>query len=177
MPSLEKETKKMQTTEQALTVDLSKPESKHRENFRKFRNACIKVTTFLFSRVGLTIMLIGYVQVGGIIFKSIEGAHEQEEKANNRSIVNDVDTESDLLAHEIWNMTKSEVVFHEKNYTSKLKTRLIEFRKILSNAVKQGYSNLDNTKWTYSSSILYSVTIVTTIGKLVFFISILIICS
>ena len=80
-------------------------------------------------------------------------------------LINDVDTQSELLAHEIWNMTKSEVVFHEKNYTDKLKTRLIEFRKILSNAVKQGYSNIDNSKWTYSSSILYSVTIVTTIGK------------
>ena len=80
----------MQKIEQDSTADLSKPESKHRENFRKFKNACIKVTTFLFSRVGLTIMLIGYVQIGGIIFKSIEGAHEQQEKANNRSIGNDI---------------------------------------------------------------------------------------
>ena len=161
----------MHTTDQevlaatALTSSTPPAESKHRRRIRKLKNACIKVTTFLFSRVGLTIMLIGYVQMGGIIFMSIEGAHEQEERANNRSLTNDIDMQSELLAHEIWNMTKAEVVFHEKNYTEKLKTRLVEFRKILSNAVKQGYSNLNNTKWTYSSSILYSATIVTTIGN------------
>lgn len=139
--------------------------SKHRKRFNKFKNACAKITTFFFSRVGLCFLVIGYVAMGGFIFKSIEGSHEQEEKANNRSIMNDIDTETENLALEIWNMTKMEVVFHEKNYTHKLKTRLVDFRKILSNAVKQSYSSLNSTKWTYPSSILYSVTIVTTIGK------------
>ena len=142
-----------------------KPVSKHRRRYNQFKNACAKITTFLFSRVGLCFLVIGYVALGGIIFMSIEGLHEQLEKANNRSIMNDIDTETENLAVEIWNMTKNEMVFHEKNYTQKLKTRLVTFRKILSNAVKQGYSSLNSTKWTYPSSILYSVTIVTTIGK------------
>lgn len=155
----------MRTELELISAVAHRPISKHRRRFNQFKNACTKVTTFLFSRVGLCFLVIAYVALGGIIFKSIEGLHEQEEKNNNRSIINDIDTETENLVDEIWNMTKHEIVFHERNYTEKLKTRLIMFRKFLSNAVKQTYSNLNSTKWTYPSSILYSVTIVTTIGK------------
>ena len=158
------ETFESSITTTTTTITVNKSNNKHRKQFQKFKNACAKITTFFFSRVGLCFLIIGYVAVGGFIFRSIEGAHELEEKLNNKSIMNDIDTETENLAIEIWNMTKMETVFHEKNYTTKLKTRLIEFRKILSNAVKQGYSNLNNTKWTYSSSMLYASTIVTTIG-------------
>ena len=48
-----------------------------------------------------------------------------------------------------------------------VKARLIDYQKSLSNAVKHGYkgnANPNNIKWTLPGSILYAVTIVTTIG-------------
>ncbi|RMZ94657.1 Potassium channel subfamily K member 18, partial [Brachionus plicatilis] len=140
---------------------------KKTRKIEKFKNACKKTTTFLFSRVGLCIVCIGYVAVGGLIFRSIEGSHE-DQKMKNKSLVGDlVNTRTDTLVNEIWNMTKFEKVFHEKNYTSKLKTKLVEYQKNLTDAVKDGYKgslSYNATKWTYPGSILYSVTIVTTIG-------------
>lgn len=85
----------------------------------------------------------------------------------NHSLIYDVDASTEVLVTEIWNMTKFELIFHERNYTNKLKARLIDYQKNLSNAVKHGYkgnTNPNNIKWTSSGSILYAVTIVTTIG-------------
>jgi hypothetical protein len=140
---------------------------KRNRNFEKFKNFCTKMTTFFFSRVGLCFLCVGYVALGGIIFKSIEGTHE-EEKARNKTLINSVvDYKTENLVLEIWNMTKFELVFHEKNYTNKLKSKIIDYQKNLTDAIKEGYkgpAHHNVTKWTYPGSILYSVTIVTTIG-------------
>ena len=138
------------------------------KKLEKFKNACKKITTFLFSRVGLCFVVVGYVVIGGFIFRHIEGAFEQEEKANNKTLRNDMDSLTDNLIFDIWNMTKYELVFHEKNYTLKLKEKLEVYQKNLTESVKEGFkgnSNQNATKWTFPGSILYSVTIVTTIGK------------
>jgi potassium channel subfamily K member 18 len=137
------------------------------KRIQQFKKFCTTVTTFLFSRVGLCIVVIGYVFIGGVMFKSIEGKFELEEKAKNKTLVNDIDTQMDLLVADIWTMTKREVIFHQKNYTNKLKVKLDDYQKNLTYAVKEGYKgNLNNntTKWTFPGAILYSITIVTTIG-------------
>lgn len=152
--------------------DKLNPVKRRTRRIEQFKNVCKKITTFLFSRVGLCFVVVGYVVVGGFIFRSIEGSYE-EEKAKNRSLINDVvNTKTDNLVNEIWNMTKFEKVFHEKNYTNKLKAKLIDYQKNLTDAVKDGYkgsSHSNITKWTYPGSILYSVTIVTTIGLFPYF--------
>ena len=134
----------------------------------QFKNACKKITTFLFSRVGLCFVVVGYVILGGFIFKGIEGNYE-EEKARNKTLISDlVHTRKENLINEIWSMTKFEKIFHEKNYTNKLKTKLIDYQKVLTEAVKKGYkgsANHNNFIWTFPESVLYSVTIITTIGK------------
>jgi potassium channel subfamily K protein len=144
------------------------PIKKRARRIEQFKIVCKKITTFLFSRVGLCFVVVGYVALGGFIFRAIEGKHE-EEKAKNKTLISDVvNTKTDSLVNEIWNMTKFEKVFHEKNYTAKLKARLVEYQRNLTDAVKEGYkgsSDHSTTKWTYPGSILYSVTIVTTIGK------------
>ncbi len=139
----------------------------YRRKIKQFKNMCKKFTAFLFSRVGLCVVVIGYVFFGGILFKGIEGSHEEKERALNHSLIYNVEYSTETLVTEIWNMTKFEIIFHERNYTNKLKARLIEYQKSLSNAVKHGYkgnSNPNNIKWTLPGSILYAVTIVTTIG-------------
>ena len=143
------------------------PKTTGKRRIEQFKNVCKKITTFLFSRVGLCFVVIGYVVVGGFIFKSIEGSYE-EEKAKNKTLINDVvNTRTENLVNEIWNMTKFELVFHEKNYTNKIKAKLIDYQKNLTDAFKEGYKGNSNhtiIKWTFPGSILYSVTIVTTIG-------------
>lgn len=167
-----RKSKKAKKTPPESKEDRLNPVKRRTRRIEQFKNVCKKITTFLFSRVGLCFVVVGYVVVGGFIFKSIEGSFE-EEKAKNRSLINDVvNTKTDNLVNEIWNMTKFEKVFHEKNYTSKLKAKLIDYQKNLTDAIKDGYKGTSNhniTKWTYPGSILYSVTIVTTIGEVYLF--------
>jgi hypothetical protein len=160
--------KKQKQAEEDSEDETSSAMPKRSKKVEQFKTFCAKLTTFMFSRVGLCFVVVGYVALGGIIFKSIEGTHE-EEKARNKTLINDVvDYKTEHLVHEIWNMTKFELVFHEKNYTHKLKSKIIDYQKNLTDAIKDGYkgpAHHNVTKWTYPGSILYSVTIVTTIGK------------
>ena len=147
-------------------------QSKNSKRLQQFKNVCTKITTFLFSRVGLCFVVVGYVILGGIIFQSIEGRHEQE-KARTKTLITDVITyKKEHLINEIWNMTKMELVFHEKNYTEKLKSKITDFKKKLNEAVvNKGYKGNTNGSliWTFPESVLYSITVITTIGKLSIF--------
>jgi hypothetical protein len=143
-------------------------QSENFTRFQQFKNICTKITAFLFSRVGLCFVVVGYVILGGIIFQGIEGSHEQE-KARTKNLITDVVTfKKETLINEIWNMTKLELVFHEKNYTEKLKSKINDYKKNLNDAVmNKGYKGNTNGSlvWTFPESVLYSITIITTIGK------------
>jgi len=142
-------------------------QSKNSKRWQQFKNVCTKIAAFLFSRVGLCFVVVGYVFLGGIIFQAIEGSNEQE-KARTKTLVSDVvKFKTEKLVNEIWNMTKLELVFHEKVYTEELKSKIIDYKKNLNDAVSQGYKgNTDGSLvWTFPESILYSITIITTIGK------------
>ena len=81
----------------------------------KFKNICKKITTFLFSRVGLCFLVVGYVILGGFIFKGIEGSYEAE-KAINKTLISDiVNTRKENLINEIWNMVKVFLYFSKLN--------------------------------------------------------------
>ena len=150
-------------------IQIKDTKAKMARQMEKFKSICKKITTFLFSRVGLCFVVVGYVVLGGFIFKGIEGSYELE-KALNKTLISDiVNFKKENLINEIWNMTKFELVFHEKNYTEKLKLKLVDYQKVLTEAIKKGYkgsSNHNSVIWTFPESVLYSVTIVTTIGKI-----------
>lgn len=145
---------------------IEKPIKKGKRRIEKCKNVFKKIMTFLFSRIGLCFVVVGYAAMGGFIFKSIEGNHELEKAKIKTQADQLVNTKIDNLVMEIWNMTRYQLVFHEKNYTLRLKKKLIEYQKNLTIVLKEGNKlNSNNTfKWTYSGSVLYAITIVTTIG-------------
>jgi hypothetical protein len=150
-------------------MEIEDTKAKMARQMEQFKNVCKKITTFLFSRIGLCFVVVGYVVLGGFIFKGIEGSYELE-KALNKTLISDiVNLRKENLINEIWNMTKFELVFHERNYTEKLKLKLIDYQKVLTEAIKKGYkgsANHNSIIWTFPESVLYAVTIITTIGEL-----------
>ena len=99
-------------------------QNKFNKRMQQFKRICAQITAFLFSRVGLCIVVIGYIILGGIIFQAIEGGNEKE-KARTKTLITDiVQSKTEHLINEIWNMTKLELVFYEKNYNFLLKRRL-----------------------------------------------------
>lgn len=126
-------------------------------------NSCIKILTFIGSNVGLTLIVSLYILAGGLIFQALESDIEKQQS----ELFNDVASSTDILVEEIWNMTKSNLIFNNHEYINQLKVKIFRHKANYMGALLQGYSPYDNIDdyWTLSGSILYSTTLVTTIGK------------
>ena len=129
----------------------------------ELKNGCVQLFSFLCSRVGLSIIVILYICFGGLIFQALESDIEKTEL----EIFHDVVVSTDILVEEIWNMTLSNLIFMEDEYLHMLKLKLSKHKSSYLNALYKGYTPYDNIDefWTISGSILYSTTLVTTIGK------------
>jgi hypothetical protein len=129
---------------------------------QKKKSNCVKIVTFIFSRVGLSFLVIFYIVLGGIIFQQIESDYEKEEHERFKQ----VEKSTDILIEEIWNMTNSEMIFYDNKYLMNLRNKIFNHRENYLDALSKGYKpDETNEYWTITGAILYSVTLVTTIGK------------
>jgi len=125
--------------------------------------ACLKgFTTFLFSTVGLTCLLVGYSIVGGLVFRELESERENQTA---------VEMERLRQAHlvQLWEMTAVVNVLHPdewmtladnilKNYTTVVYT----YTKVMG--WEAGGAD-EESQWSFAGSLLYAITVITTIGK------------
>ncbi len=125
-------------------------------------NSGIKVLTLIFSNIGLTFIVALYVFFGGLIFQAIESGIGKEQN----ELYSDAIASTDILVEEIWNMTKSGLIFDEKTFYSNLKSMVIRHKVIYQGALIKGYQPYESIDeyWNLAGSILYSTTLVTTIG-------------
>ena len=148
--------------------------SQNLDNFKRFFKHLV---TFLFSRVGLCLVVIAYIILGGLLFQYIESEYESIEKDNQKEFIRNVTRRTELLVEEIWNMTKSEFIFQEVNYTNLLAIKLNLHKEKYIDALLNGTVDpevllngtaSEHEKWSVPGSVLYAVTLVTTIGNLNF---------
>jgi hypothetical protein len=157
--------KSLKNPEQAETESAKlAPQKKWRRRFQQFKNICKNVITFLFSRVGLVFAVIGYIGLGGVIFQSIEGTHEQEKAKNSTKSFNIINMRTENLVNEIWNMTRYELIFHKRNYTRKIKEKILDYQMAVIANKETASGGPAPAKWTFTGSLVYAVTIVTSIG-------------
>lgn len=69
---------------------------------------CKKFTAFMFSRVGLFFVMMGYVALGGALFQALEAGNEHD----MRRIM---DHELNITAYNLWNETLRVNAFPEKD--------------------------------------------------------------
>lgn len=133
---------------------------------KKCQSTCLKCCknflTFLFSNIGLTSVVVAYSILGGFIFQKLEAPNEIEKR-------HFVASRRNKIAHDIWNLTQSVMIFHEHNFTKLLtEVVLIEFQNELLDAKSKGWDGQDgqvDPQWSFAGSLLYAVTVITTIGK------------
>lgn len=123
---------------------------------------CFTVLAFVCSHVGLSVIAVLYIVFGGLIFQHIESDIEREQSL----VFKDVSESSDILIKEIWNMTRSNLIFDDKLYRELLRKKMFDHKNRYLSALLKGYSPYENLGeyWTLSGSILYALTLVTTIG-------------
>ena len=132
---------------------------------------CKTISKFLFSHIGLVIMVIGYVCAGSFLFILLEEHNEaiQCEEGKGQESTYIVNLKSELLSYIQFNITSGvdPTKDNETVANAKIESWLTDFRNnALDIKTNYGYDGSDCgvTKWTFANSLLFAVTIVTTIG-------------
>ncbi|KAK6190825.1 hypothetical protein SNE40_002604 [Patella caerulea] len=127
----------------------------------KCGKCCRKLTTFMFSHIGLCSLVVAYSVLGGYAFMLLESPHEVIER-NNVELIRKEQVER------LWNVTKELNVFYEKNWTIIADEVFKFFQDEVFLATKEkGWDGKDGDKelqWSFAGALLYSVTVITTIG-------------
>lgn len=150
-------------------------ESKVRQRQKKVINCCKKGIAFLFSHIGLCSLVVGYCILGGIIFKALEGDNEIEQKKEIRELRQNFTEKIYRLAFET-TLTKGSREVFIKEVNEILKNFSVMIHKQTKEAgwdgkeIKMVTNDLaeplepEPEQWSYPSSLLYAITVMTTIG-------------
>lgn len=122
---------------------------------------CKKFTAFLFSHIGLCGLVIAYSIMGGFIFMSLESSQEMLERKS-------VDLSRKAQLEKLWNITEYSLILGKKNWTYEVDRVLKDFQTEIYEATKlrgwDGQSEAAEAQWSFPNSLLYSITVITTIG-------------
>ncbi|GAB1597391.1 potassium channel subfamily K member 4-like [Argonauta hians] len=130
----------------------------------KASRCCSKLITFLFSHIGLSFLVVAYSVLGGYLFMKIEKPFEITQRSNVGKI-------RSLAVNRLWNYTENLNILKEEHWKQKVDEKLRYFQLEVVKAIKQGgwdgnddVSEEREAQWSFAGSLLFSVTIITTIG-------------
>lgn len=136
------------------------------ERRREIVSCCKQFIAVLFSHIGLISSVVVYAIVGGFLFQSIERPNEikhqiEIRESRNRIVLN-------LLDNAILVQTN---MLEKSNFTENAEQLLKSFQREIYVATKEkGWDGKDDSlesvkQWSFASSLLYAITVMTTIGK------------
>ncbi|CAF0871027.1 unnamed protein product [Adineta ricciae] len=140
----------------------------------KTRQCLKKTTKFLFSHIGLVGLVVVYAVAGGFLFQLLE---ERQEKYNcleayGEQVVQITKLKQQIVSYIQHNTTATTGSTSGKDNATvalaKINTMLYTYRNfVISTSTKYRYYGddcLSTNKWTYANSLLFAITIITTIG-------------
>lgn len=130
-----------------------------RARLDRLLHACRIFLTHLFSTTGLCFLVVIYSCLGALLFAFLESNNE-------RLVRTGMEHERVRVAYELWNYTLSLNVFEPEAWKRATIRQLRRFEETIIKAVQNdGYSPSNVDQWSFSGALLYSVTVITTIGK------------
>lgn len=139
-------------------------------------------STSLLATLGVCCLVLGYTILGAFAFMALEGGLYQDTAvaASKSNLKGDNNAISNLRAEtvdKLWSITENLNILYRENWTRLAAEEVLEFQEALFKALRSnnggGYFTSTGTmayyqgmhKWSFSSSFLYSLTLITTIGK------------
>lgn len=142
-----------------------------------------KSSTSILATLGVCCLVLGYTIVGAFTFMALEGgfhhdtavAASKSKPRTENNVISDLRTQT---VDRLWSITENLNILYRENWTKLATEEVLEFQEALFRALKStgsGYieNSADGTifyhhhthRWSFSSSFLYSLTLITTIGK------------
>lgn len=137
---------------------------------RRCASCCQKVWATVCSNLGICFIILGYIVMGAFIFAHVEGSHEAglrlQHARESREVQKTVQRARLTTVEKLWNITVALNVLHKENWTRLMAVELKRFQVDLIQAAKKNSSEASVERWSFFGSFLYSLTVITTIGKL-----------
>lgn len=133
---------------------------------------CKRVSKFIFSHIGLVAMVVIYSVAGSFLFQLLEQHEEAKmcQEGKGQESTNIVNLKSKLLTYIQFNISTNPLDNSKDNETvanANIESWLQEFRDQV-NDVRDSYryigQNCSETRWNFAGSLLFAITIITTIG-------------
>ncbi|GAB1597517.1 TWiK family of potassium channels protein 18-like [Argonauta hians] len=156
--------KKRKSINLANGKEMDRNKNTARETHRRTNRIvnCFKsFITFFFSNIGLCSLVIGYSILGGFIFQKLEAPNEENERGT-------VTLHRQRHVIRLWNLTEELNILHEENWSRIADEVLLDFQQEVFVAIKKqgwdGNEGRTELQWSFAGALLYSVTVITTIG-------------
>jgi len=126
--------------------------------WQRFKDGFRTFIAFIFSNVGICVVVIGYLILGAFMFQHIE----EPETVVESPIV--------LKRHNavmrLWNITERYNTLHQKDWSNEVRSVIASYQQDVIDAIDDGYDGKDipDNMWSFSGALLYSITVITTIG-------------
>jgi len=148
--------------QQRRSAQLSSTGDIHLERMERCKNCCKSFTTFIFSRVGLCLLVVAYAFGGGVVFQFLEASSEDDG-------INRVQQHLNITVEKLFERSMNSTVLYQNNWTRMAREILEEYQKDIVRQTKRGYQSErhadDSNQWNFPGAILYAITVITTIGK------------
>ena len=109
-------------------------------------DVCRKSTMTIFSVLGLSVMVMGYLVIGAVTFSILESRHMSEDTRNSPTVMNSndmlatlssevnsyIDELRDHTVSKLWQMTEQMNILYPVNWTHNAAEELLSFQRMLS---------------------------------------------
>ncbi|XP_034111546.1 TWiK family of potassium channels protein 7 [Drosophila sulfurigaster albostrigata] len=130
--------------------------------FERFKDHCRHFTAFMFSNVGIILLVTFYTIGGAFVFQAIEIFENEKMKIIKPHRFIERNFSGDCL-NRIWELTAENISFFDRQvYRKRVNDALLDYQRAV---VKKQLLGPDvDHQWSFSGAFLYSLTVITTIG-------------
>jgi len=126
--------------------------------WRRFKDVFRTVIAFIFSNVGICVLVLVYLILGAFMFQYIE-----EPLTERESHMVLKRKEAVMM---LWNITERYNTLHISNWSAEVVEVIRKYQNLVVKEAQVGYDGDDipDNMWNFSGALLYSITVITTIG-------------
>lgn len=135
---------------------------------QKKQLSCCSLISSLLSSVGICLLVVAYTVLGAITFTTLEGdpvASVNQAAATVPTVPPSDDKQlRSQTVEKLWSITEDLNILYKENWTRLAEQEVLKFQDSLVRRYKKTAGAKRNHIWSFASSFLYSLTLITTIG-------------